>query len=425
MACSKPCFRGMSPGRRSTAIGLAVTAGIEARRELLIVTPTFHPEKVGTPHYVTDLVRELQRRGQRPYVVTGQPNYPEFKRHPHYGLNTRRDSFQGVPVFRLPTLVPRGGRIAWRLASELNFLVQVGLASALRRIPRSDRVLVVHPGTPIASLAGRLLRRSGGRLVVYVHDLAYGLAGATAGSTGRRLSRAVRWLEVTALNLADVVVVLTEWMRRSTRDAGVRSPIERVGLWPTVEVRRYRPKDGRPTVLYSGSMGRKQGVERLLNLAQEMRQIPNALLIVRGRGSQRASLVKAARERGLTNVRFEEFVPEEELATALADAHVHVVPQLSEGAEFAVPSKIFNILAVGRPVVATAEEGSPLWSFSSEVPAVICAADDAELSAAVLKLLNDAVERNRLGDVGRHWIEQGNTREAAADRLLRLLKHDQ
>lgn len=391
--------------------------------DVLVVSPTFYPEAIGTPHYVTDLVRELVRQGQAPRVLTGMPYYPAFKRFDGYDRSRRRDWLGSTPLHRVPTIVPRRGAPLWRAISEANFLLQSIAVRLVGRVSPAARLIAVSPGVPLAVLAALCFRRRGGRSVVIVHDVAFGLAQATAGF-GVRLGGILRRLEVYALNRADVVAALSPEMAAALVGAGVTTTVEVMPLWPTVRPPRFAALPSAPVVLYSGNLGRKQGVDRLLDLADRLRsQVPMATLVIRGQGSERPALEVAAARRGLRNVEFCGFVPEKDLGAALSRAHVHVVPQLPEGAPFAVPSKIVNILAVGRPVVVTAATGSPLERLSGEVSAIRCVDPDDPQAFAdeVVRLLDDAEWCHELGEAARGWINAGHSREAAIERLLALL----
>lgn len=393
--------------------------------EVLVVTPTFYPESVGTPLYVTDLVRGLLEHGTPCRVVTGQPYYPAFRRFPGYGRRTRADDVEGIPVVRMPTVVPRRGAAAWRAISEVNFLLQVLVRIAIGRLRRAPTVLAVSPGVPVAVLAGAALRRRGGRLVAVVHDVQFGLVRTTGGPVARRLARAARHFEVRALQRADAVTVLSPATRDALVDAGVTVPLHVVPLWPTVETDEFEADPD--TVLYSGNLGRKQGVGVLLDVAEGLGvAAPRARLVIRGEGPEGGSLRAEASRRGLGNVVFEPLVPAEELAHALARAAVHIVPQLPEGAAFAVPSKIFNILAAGRPVVATAAPTSTVGLLASEVDAVrtVPPGDVEALVAEIAALLADTSDRRRVGEAGKRWVYQTHGRDRALRAYLQLLDHE-
>jgi len=129
---------------------------------VVVVSPTFHPEKVGTPHYVTDLTVALSEAGLDVEVVTNQPYYPEFRRFDGYGRHRRVDSLGPVRIRRLPTLVPTRGAPALRALSEANMVLQAAVLRLRGRLPRSECVVAVSPGVPFAALVVVLARRRGG-----------------------------------------------------------------------------------------------------------------------------------------------------------------------------------------------------------------------------------------------------------------------
>lgn len=391
---------------------------------ILVVTPTFHPEQVGTPHYVTDLVLEWERQGRSISVITAQPYYPAFRRFPGYGRKRRFDRISNIPIYRVPTIVPRAGRPLWRLVNEFNLLLQIIVGRLVGRVSASRHVIAVSPGVPLAVLAASLLRRRHSQFVVIVHDIAFGLAQTTAGRLGRGVGDMLRRLEVAVLNRADHITVLSDAMGRALVRAGVKVPVVTVPLWPTIQVDDGITLSDVPTVLYSGNLGRKQGVERLLDVAEALsRNVEGARLVIRGEGSARENLEAQVYRRHLSNVTFLPFVEAEDLARTLAAAHVHVVPQQPEGAAFAVPSKVINILAAGRPVVVTAERGSPMADLAVTVPAVRCAdpADPADFAAKVVELLLDDQLREGLASAARDWMQQANTRARAAQYYAALV----
>lgn len=332
-------------------------------RALAIVTPTFHPEPIGTPLYATDMARWFASRGWSVRVVTAQPFYPRFERYPGYGHRRRHDRLADIEILRVPTIIPSKGRSLLRIINEANFAIQ-GLLRAPRH--RTDVVISISPGVPWAVLVGRALRRPGGTHVALVHDIQSGLAGSL-GLAAAPLTPMLRANEVMSLHRADRIAVLTEEMGAALRDMKVRLPIDVVPLWATVEVdpKAWDPP-GPPTVQYSGNFGEKQGVGTLLALARTLRtSAPEAQLLLRGQGHRFDALRHEAAD--LPNVVFEAPVTEAALPAALAKSAVHVIMQAPGSAPYAMPSKAVNALACGCHVIAMAEPASPLARLAREV----------------------------------------------------------
>lgn len=113
-------------------------------RRVRIVTPTFDPEPIGTPLYTGELARWLRSGGWDVNGVTAQPHYPGFRSTRGTGAG-RRDAVDGIPAYRLPTLVSRKGTFAWRAISDANFLGQGMIA---RRRGRRLFLAPAHLGDP-------------------------------------------------------------------------------------------------------------------------------------------------------------------------------------------------------------------------------------------------------------------------------------
>jgi colanic acid biosynthesis glycosyl transferase WcaI len=200
-------------------------------------------------------------------------------------------------------------------------------------------------------------------------------------------------------------------MKDQLRRIGVNAPIDVVPLWvDTDEIQPVEPV-ARPSVsvLYSGNLGRKQGLGQVVALARELadRRL-DIEIVLRGNGNQAGELLAEIKRLGLTNIQLAELQPNEALGTALAAGDIHLVPQRPDAAAFAVPSKVFNIMAVGRPFVATALPDSVLWNLQRQSGAFLCVPpDDApSFAEAVIRLADDSRLRQELGQRGREFVEE-------------------
>jgi len=279
----------------------------------------------------------------------------------------------------------------------------------------------------LAVALGIAATKAGGRHVAIVHDIQSGLAQGLRMAGAGLLGRAMRWCERAVLNRVDVVVVLSAEMRSQLIANGVRSPIAVVPIWVDTEAIRPLPRpDGQPVrVLYSGNLGRKQGLGQIVALAEELQRRGSPIeIILRGDGSQARDLAAEVAARRLGNVRFADLLPRERLSEALAEGDIHLVPQEPEAAEFAVPSKVFGIMAAARPFVATAYPASPLARLRDASGAFVCVApgDTSALTEAVLSLAADADARIELGGRGRMFVEQYLAKPRVLGSFARLLR---
>ena len=161
-------------------------------------------------------------------------------------------------------------------------------------------------------------------------------------------------------------------------------------------------------VLYAGNMGEKQGLELVLEAADRLRERPDVKFAMVGTGAARVKLERMARRRGLDNLRFFPVQPLERLPLMLAAGDVHLVVQKREAADLVMPSKLTNILAAGRPSVATADPSTALHDVLDNYDCGIITTPGGveELTGAITRLADDAGMRQRLGENARDYAER-------------------
>ncbi len=165
--------------------------------------------------------------------------------------------------------------------------------------------------------------------------------------------------------------------------------------------------DGKFVVLYSGNMGVKQGLGSLLDCAEALRGETDVAFLIVGDGGEKQTLMHLAQERGLSNVSFHPLQPMERLGELLATADVSVIPQKAGFADIVLPSKLSNILASGRPVIAAAGEGTELAHMvrGGDCGRIVPQGDAVAMAMAVLEFRDDDELGARLGANGRRYME--------------------
>jgi colanic acid biosynthesis glycosyl transferase WcaI len=377
---------------------------------VLFVSRYYWPELIGSAPFSTDIAEWLASHGRPTTVVSGLPHYPGTMVFPAYrDSRRRRETVRNVEVERLRCGPPRASSATSRIVNEAEFLVRGLAALVTGRLRRHSVVLALCPSILCVAL-GVAARRRNGVCIAIVHDIQSGLAEKLGMVGGGRLSALMRACERSILNRTDLVAVLSSEMKDQLRRIGVTAPIEVVPLWVDTEHIRPAPTVVRSSVrvLYSGNLGRKQGLGQVVELARELATRRSDIeIVVRGSGSQAAELMAEIKRLGLANIRMVELQPNEALGTALAAGDIHLVPQRPDAAAFAVPSKVFNIMAVGRPFVATALPDSVLWRLQRQSGAFLCVPPDdpPSFAEAVIRLTDDSRLRQELGRRGREFVE--------------------
>jgi putative colanic acid biosynthesis glycosyltransferase WcaI len=394
--------------------------------KVMFLTPAYYPEPVGSAPVVTDMAEWLVANGWDVNISTLRPSYPEnivFEGFREGELDEQ--NINGVRVSRKFSPPPAGGGIWRRLQFELIAFLQMLRISFRRENADTTHIVSICPSILVV-LGAWIFSGKSRRHVTVVHDIQSGLARSLRFSSVPLIPKLVQWAERIVLNRADHIVVLTEEMEAKLKEIGIKKPM--MILPPHVDERVLfpldRPENPVPTLLYSGNLGRKQGLDQLVDLARVLdRRGSKVKIIVRGTGNHAQELKDLAVSAGLTSMTFEDFVPKERLNQSMSAADIHLVPQLPEGADFAVPSKIFAIMSSGGAFICTAHCDSPLGRLAQRTDAfVLTPPNDAEAFAdTVQDLLQDRQKLENLGRRGRQYIEENLTRDMVMERFTALL----
>lgn len=395
--------------------------------KVLIVGLNYAPEPVGIGPYTAAMAQDLAARGMSITVVAGKPYYPQWQAQPGYPGLWHFSIEQGVRLVRCAHYVPQRPTGARRLVHLASFALSA-LVPALRCArDRPDVVMCIAPAllsVPVAWLSARL---AGAKLWLHIQDFEVEAAFATGLVANRGLlGRFGLKLENALLSLADRVSTISPQMvaRLGAKGVAPERALE-IRNWADTAFRpdpgqgaAYRTEWGigpREVALYSGNIANKQGIEILIDAARLLATREDIVFVICGEGPNRARLASLAA--GLGNVQLHELQPAERMGELLALADIHLLPQIPGAADLVLPSKLTNMLASGRPVVATAMAGSGLYGEVDGCGILTPPGDAAALAAAVRELMDDRDRRMTLGHAARQRAEQRWSKAKIIDRL--------
>ena len=410
---------------------------------ILYVTQYYPPESCAPAARVDEFSREWARQGHRVTVLTGFPNHPEGVVHAAYLEAWRRgfsrEERQGVNVCRT-WLYPAPNRGLWgRAANYSSFALSVAL-SGLWVASGSSVVIATSPQILVGAAGYAVARWRRLPFVFEVRDLwPQSLEAVGQASAGSRLYRGVGRLADFLYSHANRVVVDGEWKRRALVAAGV--PSKKIALIrngatndfcldPTSssarEARERVRKDlglsGRFVVLYAGTLGMAHRLETVLEAALHFREQPEIAFLMVGEGAERERLMEQSRRMGLTNILFPGRQPREAIPGYLAAADVCLVPlRRSEVFKTAIPCKMFEAMAAGKPVVLGVEGEAREILTAAHAGIVVPPEDSSVLAAAILRLRNNPRMCDELGENGRSAALQKHSRASQARGYLELL----
>ena len=276
-----------------------------------------------------------------------------------------------------------------------------------------DLVLLVEPTFCCAPQAVLTARLSSAKVWLHIQDFEVDAAfelGDLRSSRAQALAHAFeRWL----LPKFDRVSAVSEQMVGRLRLKGVDPSrcehfpnwVDIKAIYPLSNPSSFRGELGIPenavVALYSGSMGKKQGLDLLVDAARQLSHVTDLRFVFCGDGSYRQVFVDKAR--GLPNVNILSFQPAERLNDLLNLADIHLLPQRAGAADLVMPSKLTGMLASGRPVLATATHDTELASAVRGRGIVVPPGDPDAFMSALLELAANSDLRLTLGQEARKY----------------------
>jgi colanic acid biosynthesis glycosyl transferase WcaI len=250
--------------------------------------------------------------------------------------------------------------------------------------------------------------------------------------------RLVRLLDAVnryVLRRAISVITPTQAIRNSAVQLG--APPDRVKVvphWEDTSVVTVQPRDNafsrkhgltdRFVLMYSGNIGLTQDLVQCLELASRLRDLDDVVMLLIGEGAAKQTLQAQAGALGLENVRFLPYQSRAEMMHAWGTADVFIVPLAAGLTRFMLPSKIFTIMASGRPMVAAIDHWSDIAGLVNHAGCGLLSnpGDAAALEQRVRWLREHPSERVAMGMRARRTAEKVYARTVVTPAYLELLR---
>lgn len=344
-----------------------MTVNTENKQKLWVVSELYYPEETSTGYYLTRTAESMAEAFDVK-VICGQPNYAA-----RGILAAKHESRKGVEIFRVGGTTLNKNVIFFKLINMVSLSIAI-FFKALLKFRAKDRVLVVTtpPTLPFVSAIAALIR--GAHYVLVIHDnypeiLFAAGKSKEGGAFATILNYCNRWL---FKHSSKVIVVSRDMellVKRKT--AGLDIPIAVIQNWAELETVRPTPRDENVLLkelrleekfvfLYAGNMGYPNDIETIVESAERLRDNRKIHFIFLGTGVKEKALRKSIDELKLTNVTLLAPKPRGEQITFLNACDVALVSLVAKMRGVSMPSRTYNILAAGKPMLALTDDESEL-----------------------------------------------------------------
>lgn len=396
----------------------------------------FAPEMGAPQARLLEMSQAFREAGHDVAAVTCFPNHPTgVLRAEDVGVSYRRDDIDGIAVHRCRSYVAPNKGIVKKTLGHLSFMFTSysGISRASRETP-PDVVIVSSPTFFSVITAWLWCAPRGIPWVFEVRDL----WPAVFVELGVLKNRLVIWvlerMELFLYRRATRVVTVTKSFKDHIARRGI-DPLKISVVTNGVDLDRFSPGPreekfghskglaGKFVVLYLGAHGISHALGRMLDVAERLRDLEDVRIVLVGEGAEKDRIVGDAARRKIENVVFHAGVPKDEVVRWYRLAHVGLVP-LRDVPLFTtfIPSKMFELLACGLPVVGSvAGEAAEILTASGGAR-VVKPEDVVAIELAIRALRADAGLRAKLGDAGREFVVAHYSRRKLAADYLSILE---
>lgn len=343
------------------------------RNRLWVVSELYYPEETSTGYYLTRIAEGLTDKFDVK-AISGQPNYSA-----RGTKAAKREVRKSVEIFRVAGTTLDKNVIVFRLLNMATLGSSVFL-TALRRFRSADRVLVVTnpPLMPFVIALASLFRGSVYSLLIHDNYPEILVAAGKMKETSlffRVLGFLNRWLYKHAARIIVVGRDMLELVERKTE--GLDVPITVIPNWAELETVSPSGRAGNPllaelgiedkfVVLYAGNMGPPNDIESIIQSAEMLRTEEHFHFVFLGAGVKKRLLVNEIQARSLGNISVLDPRPRAEQIVFLNACDVSLVSLVDKMLGVSMPSRTYNILAAGKPIIGITEKGSEVERIIDE-----------------------------------------------------------
>ena len=394
--------------------------------KIWVVCQYYKPEPGAPSARLSGLAQAWQQAGHSVSVLTAMPNHPKGRLFPAYRGKSSfmKEEIDGITVQRHWLYITPNEGFVKKVLSHLSFAASVLFANLRPRSFRPDVIVASSPSFFAAISAWLLSVRYRVPFVMEVRDLWPGIFVELGVMKPGVVLRVLEVLELFLYRRAAAVVTVTEGFARNINERGI--PAQKIHVVTNgvsdaefQEARHHSADEAAvrnltaeiqlnpmtKVFLYIGTHGVSQALGQIVDTARLLLARNDILFLFVGDGADKERLVNIAR--GLPNVQFLGAQEKSRVWTFYRMAQACFVPlKNTPGFKTFIPSKMFEIMAAGAPVIGCVEGEAADILQRSKAALVVSPEDPEKLAAAVVAIADNTERRTALQKAGPDFVAQ-------------------
>lgn len=400
---------------------------------ILFLSDNFPPETNAPANRLYDHAVRWVRAGHEVTVVTCAPNFPEGEVFPGYRNRWYAvEEWDGIRVVRVKSYITSNEGFLKRTLDYVSFMVSGFIGGLFQKKPD---VIVASSPQFFAAVGGWALAAVRRKPFIFeLRDLWPASIVAVGAMEESRTIRLLEKLELFLYRRARCVVAVTHAFKQDLISRGIDGGKIDVVL-NGVDLARYQPMppdealrrehelEGKFVVGYLGTHGMAHALDKVLEAAERLRARDDVVFLFVGAGAAKADVESRAEELGLHNVRFVSRQPKEAMPGYWSLCDLALIPLRDTPVfESVIPSKMFECMAMGIPVLMSLPEGEATGILKESGAGVCVPPEDPQAMAGAIEALkDDPAQCAALRESGLK-AAQAYSRDRQAEKMLEALE---
>jgi len=406
-----------------------------SKKRILIYSLVFSPDGVSTAYLYNDLVLGFKNKGYDVSVLTSTPHYnltkESLEKQPlqkkFFGL-LYTSIFNGVKVYHIP--LKKYKNHITRILSFIYWHITTFIIGLI--LKRPDIILTPSPPLTNGLIAILLAKIKGSKSIYNVQEIYPDLLIDLGYLNNVIIIKLLRKIEGWVYNMSDTLTTIDKQFYNIIKSR-IKEKDKLLLIPNFVDTELYSTKnsislpdefermEGYTNMLYAGNIGLAQEWDLVINLAKEIKEFKIIIWIV-GEGLRKAYLESEIEKYSLNNIKLLPYYNRKFMPVINLFADIHFIAMNKKVEKYGFPSKVYTIMASGKPILVVSSEDTPIVSFLKDINAALLVTDHSlsRFKEELLKLHNSVYLRNRLGANGRQEIKKKYSKQVVVEQYLRL-----
>ncbi len=400
-------------------------------KKLWIVSEYFYPDESATGYYLTTISEKLGKYYNANVICGGNKNSS-------YRFNSLpSEVFNGVNIYRCNSTTLNKNVLIFRFINLVTISFSIFFKTILKLEPGDCVIVVTNPvSLPFVVSVACWLKKA--NCILLIHDVYPNVLIATGLIKKDWLAaRFLNWLTVGLYNRVGKIIVLGRDMEKLvSRKLNNLSKIHIITNWADFKEIFPRQRNSNSllskldiqnkfVVQYSGNMGRTHGLEILIDASKKLTNIDKIHFLFIGAGAKRNWLERSVKNCGLKNVTLIPSQPRSNLSDTLNACDVAIISFIPGMSGLSVPSRMYNILAAGKPIIAVTEPDSELANVVREenIGWIVSPDNSEQLVATIIEATKNYETLKEMGKRSRFAAENKYSLDVVINAYRNLIEN--